>query len=574
MTGVVDGFWLPRSLRQKLIGRQTPFASMSFVNGRECAPDIEGAVTAHWPIFDADRWNALLSGLQEQRSHVPRGLEFWERFEKAMGGVGRRFADPSDALTRRAMETLPSYTGFSPEMIRFTLGALDLMTLAQFPPAFSFRPRAGLSQTGEAWQTLPGMPGRMRFFSSGGWKDAIFRLAGRRELFHLSESPELLVGYGAGNVPGTALLIAMLSQAIGLAGVTPPAAVVKNSRREPIFSALVLDAVEEFDPELFGSVAVLAWDYADLEVQKLLLPRADLVIAAASDETIAQIQGQIQSMGSQGKGRARFHPHGHKVSFAAISRQVLRRGLVDADSGQPLLDVVTLLAALDSIFWDQYGCLSARMHFFERGGEGDHSEFDYAERLVEQLRLLAGVLPRGAWPRQRLQDTFDRLTLLEKTGQVQVLSAYEDDFVVAVDGRSYSQATFQALVNSCLGRVIIVRPIDAWMQIPDEYLRMLPPANLQSLSVALGAPGEETDVRFLEFAEACGRRGVTAIRSLGRGAFPQLAYSWDGFIPFDLVASRPEGHFTSIEFDKPLDEILATYHLFLEKGMSMRVGEE
>ena len=104
------------------------------------------------------------------------------------------------------------------------------------------------------------------------------------------------------------------------------------------------------------------------------------------------------------------------------------------------------------------------------------------------------------------------------------------------------------------------------MEFPDKYLRMLPPENLQSLSVAFGEYTDRTDTGFLKFAKACARRGVTAIRSVGRGAFPQLAYSWDGLIPLDLVAERPRGYFTTIEFDDPYQEMLDTYRLFLRQA--------
>jgi len=51
---------------------------------------------------------------------------------------------------------------------------------------------------------------------------------------------------------------------------------------------------------------------------------------------------------------------------------------------------------------------------------------------------------------------------------------------------------------------------------------------------------------------------VTAVRSLGRAAFPQLAYSWDGWLPLDMGHLRPEGHFTTVEFDDLRQEIEAT----------------
>jgi hypothetical protein len=245
---------------------------------------------------------------------------------------------------------------------------------------------------------------------------------------------------------------------------------------------------------------------------------------------------------------------------------VLARGSLIEDGGPESIDIVSLLAALDSVFWDQHGCLSSRVHFVEVAGNEHYTPLEYALRLTDQLGLIATFLPRGAWPRQRLTDRFDRYILLEQTGKVQVLSAYDDQFVVVLDERPLDGRGFQAQVNDCEGRVIVVRPVADLMEVPDRYLRMLPAANLQSLSVAVGQAGAGLTDRFLHFAEACGERGVTAIRTVGRAAFPQLAYSWDGLIPLDLVRTRPEGHFTTIEFNAPYDEIVDTYRLFLHQG--------
>ena len=150
-----------------------------------------------------------------------------------------------------------------------------------------------------------------------------------------------------------------------------------------------------------------------------------------------------------------------------------------------------------------------------------------------------------------------------------MLSNYGDEFLVVLDERPISGSGFYSLVNDCQGRVIFVRPVADLMEAPQEYLRLLPPQNLQSLSVAVGKPGEGLTESFLRFAEACAARGVTAIRTVGRGAFPQLAYSWDGFIPLDLAFERPAGRFTTIEFDRPYDEIIATYQLFMARGAAM-----
>jgi hypothetical protein len=257
------------------------------------------------------------------------------------------------------------------------------------------------------------------------------------------------------------------------------------------------------------------------------------------------------------------------VSFTAIGKEVLARESVEPDSGQPLLEIVALLAALDSAFWDQYGCLSSRFHFVEEGDRGFHTPIDYASRLCTQLRLLATFLPRGAWPRRQIHDRFDRYKLLETGGQFRVLSNYDDEFLVALDGRPLNPASFYTLVNDCQGRVVIVRPVADLIELPERYFSLLPKHNLQSLSVAVGSAGEGLTEGFLGFAEACGTRGVTALRTVGRGAFPQLSYSWDGLIPLDLVRQRPAGHFSTVEFDDPYQEMIQTFQALLRQGAAL-----
>jgi hypothetical protein len=390
-------------------------------------------------------------------------------------------------------------------------------------------------------------------------------------------------------------MMVMLALAVTLRGeaplprpVPPPVVLVRNSRREPILAPLVLSAIEEIDPELVSMVAVTVWDHDDGRLQTRLLGEGDLILAAAGDDVITRLSDQIDPL----PGEHRFQPHGHKVSFSVIGREALEltsesvSGWASEPAFEPaalgwsqlggteMIDVVALLAGLDSVFWDQNGCLSSRVHFVEQGGPADDLPAEYARRLTVRLRQIAEVIPRGAWPVRRLHDPFDRYKALEGSSRwgtgLQVISEYEDPFVVILDERTGAESrpdpsAFAALVNECQTRVVVVRPVEDMMEVPWRYLKMLPRQSLQSLSVAVGRPGEGLTKSFLDFAAACGARGVTAIRIVGRGAFPQLAHSWDGFLPLDLVGRRPPGYFTTIEFDSPFEEMMRTYHAHLAR---------
>jgi hypothetical protein len=106
-------------------------------------------------------------------------------------------------------------------------------------------------------------------------------------------------------------------------------------------------------------------------------------------------------------------------------------------------------------------------------------------------------------------------------------------------------------INDAQDRTVIVRPVPALASVPRDTLRRLPAQNLQTLSVAL----DSRTPAFVAFAEAAGRYGITSVRTVGRAAFPGLAYAWDGLLPCDLTTARRAGHYTTIEFDDAFREI-------------------
>ena len=501
-----------------------------------------------------------MSGLRAAREKAPRGAEYWARLQTAMATVARRVADPADPCHQALLQALPGYTGYSPGMIAATLDASAVWDLEKMVPALRYQPD---KVCGVRWQKMPGLPGRIRFFP----RKPLDRVAGRvpvaweMPLYRADVRPRSVLGYADGNVPGGALTMIILALSTTLRGeaplprpVPPPVVLVRNSRKEPLLAPIVLSAIEEVDPELVSMVAAMVWDHDDGALQEQLLGEADLVLAEAGDDVISRLAGQIGST----PGERRFHAHGSKVSFSVIGREVLELQYSgDALGWVPpgdteIIDIVALLAGLDSAFWDQNACPSSRVHFVEQGGPADDLPAEYARRLTSRLRQIAQVMPRGAWPIRQLHDPFDRYKAIEGSDRwgtgLRVMSDYDDPFVVVLDGRSGGESrldpsVFASLVGECQTRVVVVRPVEDIMEVAWRYLEMLPRESLQSLSVAMGRPGEGLTKQFLDFASACGARGITAIRVVGRGAFPQSAYSWDGLLPLDLVGRRPSGLF-------------------------------
>jgi len=525
---ILDGYWLPASLQP--LTRDMEWEIHYVTAGRPVPPG--DGVAVRWPKPTRAQWETLVAELRAARGlAVPDLIVRWQC---ALATVPKILMNDPDRL-----EAIAHYTGYPSSMLALAFTQSELVRLDALARSVEHNPAWAIARS---WQPmLGGLPGKIRFFParrSDRWTAAL-RVGA--PLFRPAPPASLALGFAAGNVPGNGLLIALLLHianhtALGAAPEVAPAVLVRNSRQAPLMAPWVLSAIEEVDSELVTGLGMLIWDYDDVAMQRTLLGQSDLVMASASDQTIASIAAHLQAVGQP----AHFHRHGHKVSFAVIGRTALR-------------DDVTLparLSALDSTFWDQYGCLSARVHFVERGGR--HTPVDYAAALSEAMCRLTKRLPRGVAPARFLHRAYDIYKLLELKGDVRVLTDYDDGCLVVLDERDWNADQWSATVNRCTGRVVVVRPVEDLSDIPTRYLRRLPPHNLQSMSVAVTAN------RMLELAEAAGACGITAFRSLGRAAFPQLAYSWDGLLPLDLGNSRCPGHFATLETEDPLADLAPT----------------
>ena len=509
----MDGFWLPQELRRSIKHFETYYLK----GGMILDQPQPGAAAIRWPRLDQDEWQALLAGLQAGRRLETRSfLARWEgAFMKCLPQMMEQLPD--------FLPILAACTGYSAGMMMQAFQAGDLIQTQEISRMLDFNPSTAASG---AWSGLPSdgtngyspqQSSLLRFYPK------------HRQWFH-SSAPlyrpaphsELVLGFAAGNVPGTAFLLALLGGLANAAQSLPaPAVLIRNSRHEPLFAPWLLSLIEQVDPELVSPLAVLLWDYEDTALQARLMKAAGLMIAAAGDDTIAALDAARQASAPG----LRFHRHGHKVSFSVISREF---------SSQQTVAAAAASAALDSSMWDQNGCLSARVHFVE----GDANA--YAAGLAAAMRGLAEEAPRGATPRRFIHRAFDTYHALQDTGKVHVLTSYEDDCVVVLDLRPWDAEAFRRGVNACQGRVTIVRPVRDVLDVPD-ILRSIPMDNLQTVGLACDA------ARILPFAEKAGAAGVTSIRRLGKAAFPQLAYSWDGYLPLDSACTRPDGHWTAVE---------------------------
>jgi hypothetical protein len=560
-----DGFWFPPAVRDTIITSERAFEVLHFKGGGWIPDPDDDTVTVRWPRLELSDWQQVLGLLERNQQNAPEG-NTGDRLPRAMQHMKAIWSDRSSPLRQDILQALETCTGHSMGMLDISLSLLDMMSVEDLRRASNCRFTHAVKNQ---FVALDGLPGKIRFFVDGWWSkpatQALLRLESyRQRTWQLRQrTTERVLGYAAGNVPGTGLLIVLLAlAATAEQSVRPPVILVRNSRREPLFTPLVLTALELVDPGLLNTTLVTLWDHADMALQEYLFAQADLVVAAASDETIEDISQKVQRASSVTRP-IRFHGHGHKVSFSTVGRECLRLEKETPFNDVPLVDAVALLASLDVALWNQQGCLSSRVHFVEQGnGPEYHPPEVYGRAVVRGLRSLDKLIPKGISRKRQIHNLFDKYQAVGASGPVKVLSDYDDDFLVLLDRRPLTATQFGELVNDCQGRTVAIIPVDDVMEIPERYLRYVHRTHLQSMSVALGNPDETgIDPRLLRYAEALGTVGVTGIRTVGRGAFPQLAYSWDGLIPLDLTVKRQKGHFTALEFDEPWAQIHETHRL-------------
>lgn len=525
----LDGYWIPSKLKDMLLS-QAKWQTYWLKNGEVFDEPILDAVPVKYPQLDIEQITVLLESLNSFRSI--KSNEVLGRWQSAIEKTKNTFLSRGNDI----IPLLVRATGYSTEMFYNALGRGDLADPSEIEKALNFKLlRTNLNQ----WFSIPELPGKVKFFPAKNFDRYRLKLMPAQPFFHPTSHVDMVLGYAAGNIPGSSFLLALLGSISNFHAHDKkevPSIVIRNSRHEPIFTPWILSIIEEFDPELLSNLAILLWDYEDSSLQKLFMTRADLMIAAAGDDTIASLEKERTAYSPE----TRFHSHGHKASFAIIDETYIDSDQFPGDNC--LIETIPLLAALDSILWDQNGCLSARIHFVV----GDEAR--YANKLLAAMRSLSNKIPRGTTPMRFVHRTFDYYHALPDQTTVNIISSYDDDFAIIVDKRDLSELSFQQAVNNCMGRTIIIKPIKLSYDAVN-YIKNIPSHNLQSISLAVNQD------ELYELADALAKAGVTSIRSLGRAAFPRLSHSWDGYLPLDLCLSRPKGHFSTIEFDDLYEEI-------------------
>ncbi len=384
--------------------------------------------------------------------------------------LAENWLEPDFPFRKHLLAESPNGTGFSRETMASGLDAL-------------FKSITIESLTGLIRQEL-GDDAAMDEFRGG-------ETPGKRAI---ALGPGLMVHVTAGNIPTPGIV----SLVHGL--LLKSAQFVKCSSEHPLALRLFAHSLYDADPKLGACLELAAWKGGGHPCESPLFGEADVVTATGNDETVESIRRVVPS-------RTRFVSHGHKVSFAYLTK--------DALSGYKTRRW-TEGAAADVAAWDQQGCLSPHVFYVQGGGETSAEQF--AEMLAGQLTKLEQLQPRAPLTIQESAAIATRRSFYE------VRASHSGD---TKHWRSHESTAWTVVYEndpqfqfSCLNRFVYVKPVA-------DLHDLLKHAELVRDKVsAVGIAALDDEARPL--TRELARWGVSRVCRVGAMQSPPLTWRRDG----------------------------------------------
>ncbi len=459
---------------------------------RFTSEDIGKGIILRKPVFSIEILQKIIDRIKTARQDYLRTHDIPAILD-TIDKVNAFWRDPTYHGRKTAREVLPVVTGFSIEMIEswgfdFFFDILKKDNL----------PLAGKRQVQDY----------QKFTACG---DGLVKAYGKPHVMHSNYEPEVIGHICAGNILGLAAFEMVMDKLVDAATW------VKVPTEEPVFGALYAKSIEEVDPALAHTIAVLPFGSENAFVQDFLFSQSDLVRATGGEHARRSLTELSE------KHQVPLAGHWHKFSFMVISREFLTKQASE----------IAELASLDVCAWDQQGCFSPQEIYVEIGGRVSPKEF--AALLAVEIEKTTRALPKGS-----------------NSGKMQVLDGYYQYFTKETMGepvKIFPSKTHEWLViydeinQNCepspLFRVIRIKPIVDIMELP----RKVKPLGSFLQTVGVAIPQD----RLLAFADAMGQIGVTNVRTVSGMTLQKAWEPWDGRFPLQELFEHDGVHWVSID---------------------------
>jgi len=460
--------------------------------------DIGNDITLRKPIFTTDILEKIIQSIKKSRNDYLLKTDIAHILD-LIGKITDMWMNPNYKGRKIVRKVLPTVTGFSVEMLE-SWG---------FNHFFSALKKENLPLFGKL------DPNNYQEYTP--LSDGLVKAYGKSNIIHTNFEPEVIGHICAGNILGIAAFEMVLDKLLDAATW------IKVPTEEPVFGALYARSIEEIDPELAYSTAILPFESSSKNIQDFLFSKSD-IIRATGGETAKKSLTDLSN-----KYNIPIAGHWHKFSFIAISKEYMNEKAKD----------IAELASIDVSIWDQQGCFSPQEIYVEEGG--DISPLEFAKILADEMENTSKALPKGL-----------------KSGKIQVLDGYHQYFKKEIIGepvKLFPSQNHKWLViydgntknvePSPLFRVIRVKPVKDVMDIPN----LIKPLGqfLQTIGVAI--PNE----RLIVFADAMGQVGATNIRTISTMTLQKPWEPWDGRFPLHELFELDGIRWVSIN-TKDIDE--------------------
>ncbi len=453
--------------------------------------EINNGIILRKPVFTVEALGKIIDRIRIARQELLRTHDIPAVLD-AIDKVNALWRDPSYHGRKIVRDVLPTVTGFSIEMIE-SWG---------FDYFFEILNKESLPLTGKLQAQ------NYREFSPCG--EGFVKAYGKSHVTHSNYEPEVIGHICAGNILGLAAFEMVMDKLVDAATW------VKVPSEEPVFGALYAKSIEEVDPLLAQTIAVLPFGSGNVFVQDFLFSQSDLIRATGGEHARKSLTALSE------KHRVPLAGHWHKFSFIVLSREYLGRQASE----------IAELASLDVCAWDQQGCFSPQEIYVEIGGSVSPKEF--AQLLAVEMEKTTRALPKGTNSgKMQVLDGYYQYFTKEKMGElVKIFPSKNHQWLVVYDESNLN------CEPSPLFRVIRIKPVDDIMQLPQKVKPL--GSFLQTVGVAI--PQD----RLLVFADAMGQVGVTNIRTVSRMTLQKAWEPWDGRFPLQELFEHDGIHWVSI----------------------------
>jgi hypothetical protein len=468
------------------------------------------------PVLTLDALNKIIEGIKQARREYLLKVDIPTVID-AIGKVNNLWMDLMYKGRKIAREVLPIITGFSVEMVEFW----------GFDHFLSIIKKENLPLFGKL------QPSNFKVFSK--LNEGLVKAYGEAKISHSNYSPEVIGHICAGNIMGLAAFEMIMDKLVDAATW------IKVPSEEPVFGALYAKSIEEVNPKLAHTIAVLPFESKDNAVKEFLFSKSNLVRVTGGEHARLGIAQLAE------KYKIPVAGHWHKFSFITIAREYLNEHARE----------IAELVSLDVSAWDQQGCFSPQEIYVEEGGKVPPK--DFAKLLAEEMEITSRALPKGSKSgKMQVLDGYYQYFKKEMMGEpVKIFSSPSNQWLVIYD------ATTNNIEPSPLFRVIKVKPVKDIMEIP----RLVKPIGNFLQTVGIAIPNN----RLIPFADAIGEVGATNIRTISSMTLQKAWEPWDGRFPLHELFEHDNVRWVSIstaDIEKELKAALETKRAIVNKKIS------